>query len=137
MLKVYLAGSVKEVETIRKYKTIIRNSGIAVTSTWIDLNTYIEEDGNQDDETSKYYAKSDIEDIDAAHLLIFIRGENKSPGKTTEIGYALGTAKPIFFVGGRPYSVFHHDDSIYHWPDFETMFNWLTINKDIVASLLS
>ena len=43
----------------------------------------------------------DLEDIKRADALVLLTGERDSPGKMTEVGYALGTSKPIYPVGTR------------------------------------
>lgn len=138
-LKVYVAASAKEVEKARKFKLSLELIGVNVTSSWINsTSSWINSTSFVDDlsnkSLSKHYAYEDLEDIVNAHIVVFLAGEEQSPGKLTEIGYALGINKPIFYVGSL-YSIFHHHDSIYHWRNEEDVIKWLTLNKDIVYSL--
>jgi nucleoside 2-deoxyribosyltransferase len=134
MLKVYIAASLTDKDKALALRLKLVNAGIQVTSQWIfeaGVNDPI-----QNQSQSEYLEKLDLGDIDRSDLLIFMSGTTKSPGKTTEIGYAIGIRKPIFFLGSI-YSVFHWNSSIYRWDSEEAMLNWLSQNKEIVKALLS
>lgn len=137
MLKVYIAGSIAEIEEIRRLKVSLRNSYINPICEWVDMNWLPEgTDPVNDVEACRTGCRMDLGDMDEADLIIFVSGKSKSAGKTTEIGYAIGTGKPIFFIGD-PYTVFHHHPSIFHWKTIDEMLAWLVQNKEIVKALLS
>jgi nucleoside 2-deoxyribosyltransferase len=133
-LKVYIAASVTDKENARALRIKLGGIGVQCTSSWIDENNVT--DPIENENRCRYLAKMDIEDIKKAQLIIFLSGTTKSPGKTTEIGYCLGTNKPVFFLG-TVYSVFHWLDKIVRWESEEQLLAWLKENKEIVASLLA
>lgn len=111
-LKVYLASRHEDrPDIIKVRKQLIRN-GIGVTSRWLleggILKTPIVEN---EKEGSLHVLRNDIEDIDAADVVVVFSPKkafgNSTGGRHVEFGYALGTNKPLILVGWR--------ENVFHW----------------------
>ena len=107
MLKVYLAGRFSRFGEINGYKDDLAKIGVETTSRW--LNGGHEWVGTADEdipvEANAVFANEDLEDIDAADVLIcFTEPPRSGPargGRHVEFGYALAKQKPILVVGHR------------------------------------
>jgi nucleoside 2-deoxyribosyltransferase len=137
-LKVYLAGMFFTKELRKAQAQELRDSGIEVTSRWIDET--VPHTVTMKDIPDKYHeetAQADLEDIDNADILIaFVPTDSELTqvsvataargGRHVEMGYALGSNKPIFVVGPKE-NVFHHlPCGITHFDSFSALKRYLT-----------
>ncbi len=88
--------------------TRLEAAGIEITSRWIKGEC----EGLSDAEA----AAIDLEDINAAQVVILLANEGNGVGRHIETGYALGTGTPVI-VYGSPESVFHHLPQVTVCPD--------------------
>jgi hypothetical protein len=105
MSRIYLAGRYGRRPELGQVRRALEAFGYLVTSRWLDGHP----DGDGNDER---WAREDLEDIDAAGILVCYaerpgqRGRARG-GRHVELGYALGTGKRVILVGPRE-NVFHH-----------------------------
>jgi len=98
-VKVYLAGSWHDRPRLRQYRADLLESGIAVTSSWLD---------SADDLPADEAADRCLADIDASHALVVLTDvPSSSGGYHVELGYAIGSGIPIHAVGPK-LNLFHH-----------------------------
>jgi hypothetical protein len=87
----------------------LEGEGHTITSSWLH------EDASA---TKQQCCLTDIADIDAADVLVFFahqHGSTTGRGKYLELGYAIGTNKPIVIIGS---SLALKDQCVfYHHPD--------------------
>ena len=111
-LSVYLASRHEDRPDIIKVRRQLVANGIHVTSRWLleggVLKTPIVEN---EKEGSLHVLKNDLEDIDAADVVVVFSPKkafgNSTGGRHVEFGYALGTNKPLILVGWR--------ENVFHW----------------------
>jgi nucleoside 2-deoxyribosyltransferase len=107
MLQVYLASRFSRFDELNGYKQELAKLDVEVTSRW--LNGGHEWVGTADEdipvEAQAGFASQDLEDIDAADLVICFTEAMNSPytrgGRHVEFGYALAKGKAIIVVGHR------------------------------------
>jgi hypothetical protein len=106
-MKLYLAASSPRQEEMRILRKGLAAHRISVTSRWLDMDfdlIPLEEYGNN--------AILDLEDIDDAHYLVLYNPKadhrTGTGGRHVEAGYALGTGKPIIYIGEKEENVFHY-----------------------------
>jgi nucleoside 2-deoxyribosyltransferase len=104
-MKVYLAGSWSDRPNIRKYRDLMEARGIFITSRWLDWTGRLP--GESREEELRRSANVDLQDIDMADgVLIFTGVPSSHGGFHTELGYAIGTRKPVAIIGPRPSNFF-------------------------------
>ena len=100
-MKVYLAGSTKNIEYLRVIKQRLEMCpGVSVSSTWLDV-AHQYSDLRCTREHLLRETKRDLEEIAQADLVIVDR-EGRSYGKITEQGAALVTGRPVWLVRKSP-----------------------------------
>ena len=130
-MKVYLAARFSRLEELLGYKAELETHGIAVTSRWL-LGGH-EWVGVPDEEIpaeqNGVFARIDLDDIDAADMIVCFTEEPGSPysrgGRHVEFGYALAKGKPPLLVG-------HLENIFCCLPEVGLVETW----PDALASLL-
>lgn len=116
-LQVYLASRHEDRPDVIIARKKILKMGIGVTSRWLleggVLKTNIVENERVG---SKHVLKNDLEDIDAADVVVVFSPKkafgNSTGGRHVEFGYSLAKGKTLILVGYRE-NVFHwHQDVI-------------------------
>ncbi len=123
MLKVYLAARFQEAPAMRSFAALLKASGIDTTSRWFDGTHELRSDLDEAKQRQRFAAE-DLEDIDAADALVLFNPaehhRSGTGGRHVEVGYAIGTQKPIFIVGARE-NVFHWHPSVTAVGDFAAL----------------
>ena len=98
--KLYIAGSINDVDEIRKFIKLMKAYKYTITEDWTrhKLKTH----GQQD-------AKDNLKGIDDCDVFIMYLTNTKSSGKMFEFGYAEALKKPILIFGNQL-----HATSIYY-----------------------
>lgn len=98
--KLYVAGSINDVDEIRKFIELLKSYEYTITEDWTrhKLKTH----GQQD-------AKDNLKGIDDCDVFIMYLTNTKSSGKMFEFGYAEALKKPILIFGNQL-----HATSIYY-----------------------
>lgn len=111
-MKVYIAASFKNREGAKAWKDGLEAKGMTITSRWIE--NHLEDLDPLTDVQRAQEAVHDLEDIDAADVLLFLNTPeipSTSGGQHLEMGYALAKGKPVYLVGPQT-SVFHFHPGI-------------------------
>lgn len=133
-MRIYVSGSMKDKEEIRKYCTTLRKEHITVLATWLD--SVLDCDPLENESLCKHLAAADIAEIEEADLILFF-SNGISPGKYIEFGIALQKGLPIVVVG-KPQSIFHYTGAVVErFEDFGTFLEWIKINKNIFEKLFN
>jgi nucleoside 2-deoxyribosyltransferase len=118
-MKAYLAAMYKRRDELRIFKEHLEEAGIVITSRWLDENEPLNSQMGQ--HSKKFYkttARIDLEDIDAADIMVFFSEDplvgTVRGGRHVEFGYALAKGKPIYTVGPKE-NVFHYLKNVYHY----------------------
>lgn len=127
-MKIYLASRYSSKPEMEDHARELRSHGIEVTSRWLEEphspNSQI---GDVSEELMRGYARLDIEDIEAAHVLVFFSVDPTTPtvrgGRHVEFGYAMALDKTILVVGPK--------ENIFHFlPSVHFVTNWVqALNK--------
>lgn len=98
--KVYVAGSLHDVDEIKQFMQILESKGYIITEDWTQhkLITHRQQD-----------AINDLKGIDNCDVFIMYLTNTKSSGKMFEFGYAEALKKPILIFGNQL-----HATSIYY-----------------------
>lgn len=110
-MKLYLAhNSSSRHDLLTQTVPLLEGAGHIITSRWLH------EDSSG---TKQQHCLDDIADIDAADALVFFahqHGPTPGRGKYFELGYAIGTNKPIVIIGNslalKNQCVFYHHPAI-------------------------
>jgi nucleoside 2-deoxyribosyltransferase len=121
-MKVYLAAPYSRKEQMNVYAADLRASGITVTSSWLDEphKPGIEEQ-EITYEQQRNYAIQDVEDVQAADILVFFTDPTKTlvrAGRHVEFGIAVHRRIPIYVVGEEMENIFHYLPNVTHF------FSW-------------
>lgn len=131
-LAVYLAARFSRKNEIKEKAKELEALGINVTSRWLDETADPNSDLKEfDDDAHTEVAQVDIEDIDAADVLVLFT-ENpelgfKRGGRHFESGYAHGKGIPVVTLGPRE-NVFHYLKPIINiesWEDLKANLKFL------------
>lgn len=102
---------------------------LTVTSRWLNEDKPLT--GHMGDETEEFYIETsriDLEDIDAADMVLFFSEDPKlgTPrgGRHVEFGYALAKDKFIRVIGPKE-NVFHYHPRVRH---FETLDKYIGVD---------
>lgn len=116
-MKVYIAAPFADAPFARLIAQGLRQlADIECTSRWLTGSSELNDE----------WARKDLEDIDAADVLVALNAEawndpaaNKgSGGRHVEFGYALAMGKPILLVGSRSNIFHYHSDVLFvTWHD--------------------
>lgn len=111
MTKMYLAGRFDRKDELACYAAQLEDVGHVVTSRWLTgVHDHTTERELTPDDLA-VFAAEDLEDIDAADLLVLFTERPDagymSGGRHVEFGYALARCPAVVIVGG-PENVFHH-----------------------------
>ena len=94
LMMFYLAGSwARRAECREIAARIERETGGVCAARWLDSTR---NDSQEHDRTAG--ARECLEDLDTVDRLIVVIGDSTSPGKHTEMGYALALDKPVHAV---------------------------------------
>lgn len=129
-VRYYFAARYSRNAELRTYRDDLTTAlpNAHVTSRWIDqhggslVESLAAEQLNFDPAGCEPYAKADIEDLDAAHVVVSFTGNGGGGkgGRHIEFGYALARGKRIVIVGPRE-NVFHTLPAVevyVTWPEF-------------------
>ena len=124
-MKIYLAARYSRNAEMRGVRDVLEAFGHEVTSRWIDqhggnlLESIVAEKLNADPEGCAHYALVDLEDLQAADVVISFTsaGGGGKGGRHIEFGLALGLGKHVVIVGPRE-NVFHTLPNIEWYPDW-------------------
>ena len=130
-MKVYLASRFSRLSELNTHADELEAMGITVTSRW--LRGGHEWVGSADEEIPlarlHRFAAEDLEDIDAADILVcFTESPRTGPsrgGRHVEFGYALAKGKPIICVEHRE-NVFYCLDDVLFVESWEHALHLLT-----------
>lgn len=133
-MKVYLASRFSRGAELRGYKAELEAQGITVTSRWF-MGGH-EWEGTDDDalpvEAGARFAQDDLEDIDAADVIVCFTEEPRSGpsrgGRHVKYGYALAKGMTIIIVGPLE-NVFYclNREHIYHYATWRMAFPHLPL----------
>lgn len=126
---VYLANNFGAQSEMRELRERLKQYGIKVTSTWIDIQP--------DDpirENKLKCCNNDLHDLFWADALIYFAEPyqgNPGLGKHVELGYALGLDKPIYIVRGpnQRDSVFYHSAIVRQFDNLDALLAYLAENR--------
>jgi nucleoside 2-deoxyribosyltransferase len=139
-MKVYIAGRYSRRDSFRELRDELRRMGHEVTSRWLDTDWPVEERGSSaaPPEYREKYATLDLEDVEAADMVVSFTEEPRSGGRGgrhVEYGYALALRRMAFTVyRGNPPSpvrivvigqrenLFHHHPFVEFFP---SQWDWL------------
>lgn len=138
-MKIYLAARYSRNEEMRGVRDVLEGIGHTVTSRWIDchagkyLTSFTPEHLNSDPEYCARLGLHDIEDIDAADMVISFTdaaGGGKG-GRHVEFGYALAQpSKRVVLVGPR--------ENIFHTlPRVEHFASWTGLAVSLSSEMLA
>jgi nucleoside 2-deoxyribosyltransferase len=117
-MKVYVAAPWVRKAEARQVANTLLSEGHDVISRWLWLH------GDSDDPvTLANEAQNDIDDLDAADVLLLVNLE-QSEGKAVETGVMLAQGKPVVVIGGRS-NIFHHLPRIHHVHTIDQAINRL------------
>ena len=98
--RIYLAAPwINKVEALAAQQAF-EDAGYRTTSRWITAHS--DEDTNLTEQ-----AVQDLEDILQADILVILNLD-KSEGKATEMGFALGMGMPVILIGDTSRNIFYH-----------------------------
>lgn len=126
--KIYLAARYSRNAEMRGVRDVLVALGFEVTSRWIDqhggnlLESVVAEKLNANPAGCAHYARIDLEDLEAADMVISFTsadGGGKG-GRHIEFGYAIGRGKPVLICGPRE-NVFHTLAGVQCFPDWPHM----------------
>lgn len=118
----YLAGKFRWRLVIRQIATKLKAHGHTINGRWLTGH-----DGPMmSPEVQALYAAEDFEDIDTAEVVVVFQFPVDEPepstGRHVELGYALGTGKPVILVG-LPTSVFHYANGVTRFSSLESFYD--------------
>lgn len=104
-MRVYVAGSSKEIPRVRAIMTALRLAGHVITHDWTPLVERFGSDGAAQERalTPADLAKcaaADIHAIDDAERVVMLWPRTKSEGAYVELGIAIGIGRPVTVSGG-------------------------------------
>ena len=111
-MRCYLAGRYAEKNRLNQLASQLRELGVSITSSWLE-EAHPPESKLKDIDRVKLpkYPQRDLDDIDAADILIFFSEDPDTAtvrgGRHVEFGYALAKGKPILVVGPLE-NIFHY-----------------------------
>lgn len=116
----YIASNYESKNAIKKYVAELQISGVGVSSTWQD-EPHSPQSGGLGGSDPTYYAKRDLEEIDACDWFVIFSQEPTQAtyrnGRNVELGYAIARKKNLLVIG--PY------ENIFHYlPQFLHVQNW-------------
>lgn len=128
--KIYLAARYRSRHIMRDWRAMLEAAGFIVTSRWINGGHDMDTDASNDEQRHGL-AMEDLEDIDAADVLVLWNPRehhgNGSGGRHVELGYALARRKPTIIVGERE-NVFHYlQDRMHVIPDVKELIGTLLV----------
>ena len=120
----YLAARYSQHPEMQGVRDVLEALGHNVTSRWIDLhngeqpNSAMQDELNSDPEGLSKYGIADIEDIDAADVVVsFTTSGGGKGGRHVEFGYALAKGKRMILIGPREH-IFHTLPEVEHYPNW-------------------
>ena len=125
MTDYYFATRYSAHPQMRRYRDELERevSGAHVTSSWIDMHGGELEASltpaalSADPSRGWFFAAADLDDIDAADVLVSFTGEGGKGGRHVEHGYAMARGMRTVIVG--------HREHIFHTaPDTEVYASW-------------
>lgn len=132
-MKVYLAARFRDKPKLLEYRDDLIFHGIEVTSRWLiaDHEWVGQNDDEMPREVGARFAREDIEDIDAADVVVCFTQEprvmgNSRGGRHVEFGYALGTGKHIMVVGPLE-NVFYCLPHVFQHDEWDTALRHLVM----------
>lgn len=126
MPRVYIAAPAPLIDHARALRNVLVAAGDQVTARWLDVPF----------EDTPAAARMDLDDIDAADLLIALNPEpwrqKGTGGRHVELGYALARGKQVLLVGART-NVFHYDARVTFLPMSPATLTWWCYQRAAVA----
>jgi hypothetical protein len=102
-MKVYIAGSSREIERARSAMAAVRVMGHIITHDWTaDLDAVGRPDHELSREECQPYAIRDLEAVASAEVFLFLHPVTESTGAWTELGYALRCRNDRYVLGRPP-----------------------------------
>ncbi len=102
-MKLYIAGSSKDIETAEKWIACARAAGFTITHDWpADIRK--EGGSNPDtltDAARRVYADKDVRAVASAEVIWFLGSEYSSQGMHVELGVAIHAERIMIFSGPR------------------------------------
>jgi nucleoside 2-deoxyribosyltransferase len=104
-MKIYLAAGSNYINYIIAQRAAYHRAGFMITSSWLD--------GLSDQEQWDRCAERDLNDVDAADVLIIYTASDSSitAGRHVELGYALARNKIIILIGPAE-NIFHYHNRV-------------------------
>lgn len=115
-MTIYLAAPFEHLLTMRTLRESLVADGVAVNSRWLsetpEENMAVLSSSPTAKELGRVYALRDLEDIDAADVVVVynpVAFKNAGTGgRHVELGYAIGRHKTVILYNGYPSNVFHY-----------------------------
>jgi nucleoside 2-deoxyribosyltransferase len=131
--KIYVAASLNNAEGALRLAFDLQKLGLKVTSRWLGhdfSNSCREVDWRPYMEQEKEWARTDLEDMDAADTLVILSNmASSSGGFHVELGYFIGRKiENILVVGNRP-NVFYWSDNVRYASTSHGVAEWLASDK--------
>ena len=98
-LKVYLAGSSRELDDVKRYMAALRDAGIEITADWVAAIEAAGDANPADDEVRRKASDADLDGVDDADIVWLMVPREGSAGAWVELGYAIAHAKTIVVSG--------------------------------------
>ena len=121
-MKIYLAAPYGKMNLMQKWEQRLVAAGHECTAKWIR--------GDEENMTLANAAQMDLDDIDAADVVIsYVLPKGtmfSSGGRHVEFGYALARDKIVVCVGNGPENVFHNLPQVVIVENFEAALAYLT-----------
>lgn len=130
---VYLAARYSRHPEMQGVRDVLHAIGYRVTSRWIDQHggtqptSFTPEALNSDPESCAVLGQHDVEDVQAAEIVISFTdaaGGGKG-GRHVEFGLALGLGKRVIVCGPREH-IFHTLSQVEHYPTWRHLVMALT-----------
>lgn len=121
--RVYVAGSSKELDRAKRMTARLHAAGVITTSHWVEE---IELVGEANPRYASWnerrgWSNVDLDNVDAANILLCLVADTPSAGMYYEAGYARAHGMTVVFAGDTLQSIFTSQGEEY--PDDDVAFN--------------
>lgn len=128
-MRIYLAARWSVRYELRLVRDQMEQMGHQITSQWIDRDDRPAFDGDDWEAWARQWSQQDIEDIEAAEILLLdCRSNGRHGGMHVEFGYALAAGLAVWLIGPKG-NVFHHLPVVHHFTDFGSTLSALRLER--------
>jgi nucleoside 2-deoxyribosyltransferase len=130
--KVFIAGWFEARGVMTELASLLTDEGFTVTSRWINTPKGVSDFYGLHENTIRIHAAKDIEDLNAANLVILVNpkrhhGKGRG-GRHWEVGYAYGRGKPIIIVG-EPENLYHYLHDVHRFSTTTPIGDFMNLVK--------